>query len=151
MENKLPYKLTKGVDHIGICVSFFVHDGKGNFVMARRGQNTRDEQGKWDIGGGGIDFGKTVEETLKNEIKEEYCADFLQADFLGYRNIFREQNGKNTHWIVFDFKVLVDPSMVKNGEPHKLDVVDWFTFETLPDNMHSQVPNFFKIYKEKLV
>lgn len=147
MENRL----AKGVEYIGTCVSFFVHDGKGNFVMSKRGQNARDEHGRWDIGGGGIDFGKTVEETLQNEIKEEYCADVLKADFLGYRTVLREQNDRNTHWITFDFKVLVNPSTVKNGEPHKLDAVNWFTFETLPDNLHSQVPNFFKLYKEKLL
>ncbi len=147
MENRL----AKGVEYIGTCVSFFVHDGKGNFVMSKRGQNARDEQGRWDIGGGGIDFGKTVEETLRDEIKEEYCANVLAADFLGYRTIFREQNGKNTHWISFDFKVLVDPSTVKNGEPHKLDAVSWFTFEILPDNLHSQFSNFFNLHKEKLI
>jgi len=33
------------------------------------------------------------------EIKEEYCTDVLGFDFLGYRDVHREHNGKKTHWI----------------------------------------------------
>ncbi len=64
--------LIKGADFTGVAIVFFCHHGKGNFIMAKRSQNARDEQGKWDIGGGGLDFGISVEETLKKEIKEEY-------------------------------------------------------------------------------
>lgn len=45
--------LVKGVDYIGVCVVYFCHDGKGEFVMAKRSSNARDEHGRWDIGGGG--------------------------------------------------------------------------------------------------
>lgn len=67
--------MQKGVDYIGNAVVYFCHDGKGNFLLAQRSKNARDEQGRWDIGGGGIDFGDTVVDTLKKEIKEEYSTD----------------------------------------------------------------------------
>ncbi len=142
--------MEKGVDYTGISIVYFCHDDKGNFVMAKRSQNARDEQGKWDIGGGGLEFGSSVEETLKKEIKEEYCGDILSFEFLGFRDVHREHNGKKTHWVALDFKVLVDPSKVKNGEPHKFDEVKWFTLDKMPENLHSQLPVFFDKYKEKL-
>lgn len=144
--------LKKGTDFIGVSIVYFCHDGKGNFVMAKRSQNSRDEKGRWDIGGGGLEFGDTVENTLKKEIKEEYCTDVLSFEFLGYRDVHREQEGKKTHWIALDFKVLIDPKQVKNGEPHKFDDVKWFTLKTLPDEkeIHSQIPNFLKSYRGKL-
>ncbi len=144
--------MQKGIDYTGIAVIYFCHDGKGNFVMSKRGQNCRDERGKWDIGGGGIEFDENVEETLRKEIKEEYCTDILDFEFLGYRDMHREHEGKRTHWIALDFKVFVDPTMVKNGEPHKFDDVKWFTFDTVPakEELHPGVPVVFEKYKNKL-
>lgn len=101
--------------------------------------------------GGGIEFGQTAEEALRNEIKEEYSTDVVSFEFLGYRDVRREHNGQKTHWVTLDFKVLVKPEMVKNGEPHKFENVDWFTFDTLPSNIHSQLPNFLKLYKNRLI
>jgi hypothetical protein len=46
--------------------------------------------------------------------------------------------------------VLVDPKKAKNGEPHKLDAVQWFDFKNLPSPMHSQWSVFLKLYKNKL-
>ncbi len=140
----------KGIDYTGVAIVYFCHDDNGNFIMAKRSSNSRDEHGNWEIGGGGLDFGMTVEETLKKEIKEEYCTVVLDYEFLGYRDAHRQHNGKLTHWIALDFKVLIDPKMVKNGEPHKFDEVRFFMLNNLPTPLHSQLPNFLEKYTEKL-
>jgi 8-oxo-dGTP diphosphatase len=142
--------MIKGIDYIGVSASFFCHDGQGNFVMAKRSQNARDERGNWDCGGGGVEFGHTVEETLHKEIKEEYGADILSYEFLGYREAKRMHEGTPTHWVSLDFKVLVDPSQVKNNEPRKFDDLAWFTLSNLPTPLHSQFPAFLEKYKGKL-
>lgn len=142
--------MVKGVDYIGVTISFICHDGKGNFVMAKRGANARDENGRWDNGGGGLEFGENIEHRLKTEIKEEYCADVLDYEFIGFRDVHRAHNGKPTHWVSFDFKALVDPAQVKNGEPHKFDDLGWFTIDTLPSPLHSQFPMLLEKYKDKL-
>ncbi|PIR61247.1 MAG: RNA pyrophosphohydrolase, partial [Candidatus Pacebacteria bacterium CG10_big_fil_rev_8_21_14_0_10_45_6] len=105
---------------------------------------------RWDLGGGQLEFGEDAIASLKREIKEEYCADVLEHEFLGYRSVLREQKGKQTHWLSLDYLVRIDPTQVANGEPHKLDAVEWFTLDTLPSPTHSQCPNFLKAYKEKL-
>lgn len=118
--------------------------------MHQRSNQARDEHGAWDIGAGGIEFGDTADITLKKEIKEEYGCEVLDFELLGYRDILREQKGQSTHWIALDFKVLVDPSQAKNGEPHKFDEVGWFTLGNLPAPVHSQLPIFLEKYKGKL-
>ncbi len=140
----------KGVDYVGITVSFFVHDGKGSFVLTKRSTNCRDEHGRWDFGGGGLDPHTSVEETLRKEIKEELCADVLEHEFLGFRDIFREQEGQKTHWLALDFKVRVDRAQVSNGEPHKFDEVAWFSLDNLPAPLHSQAPHELELYGERL-
>ena len=118
--------------------------------MSKRSTNCRDEHGCWDPGGGGLEFGHDVIETLKKEIKEEYCTDVLDHEFLGYRDVHRKHDGKKTHWIALDFKVLVDKDKVKNGEPHKFDEIDWFKINKLPKPTHSQVPKALELYKDNL-
>lgn len=141
---------TPGLDHIGVCVVFFCHDDKGNFVMMKRSKNTRDEQECWDIGGGAVEINENIEEKLKDEIREEYCTEILEYEFLGYRDVHRELDGKKTHWIALDFKVLVNASTVKIGEPYKFDDIGWFQLDNLPDNIHSQLPLFFSKYQNQL-
>ena len=141
----------KGQDYTGVSVIYYCHDGNGKFVMGLRGNNARDEQGKWDVGGGALEFGDTIENTLRKEIMEEYCTDVLDFEFMGFRDVHRTINEKNTHWISLDFKVLVDPKKVANGEPHKMDSVDWFTIDTIPSNIHSQLSKFLEKYKRYFV
>lgn len=142
--------MDKGKDYTGISIVFLCHDGKGNILLSKRSTKCRDEHGTWDPGGGGLEFGDTVENTLKKEITEEYCTDVLDFEFLGYRDVHREHDGRKTHWLALDFKVLVDRNKVKNGEPHKLDAVEWFRLDNLPQPQHSQFPNFLRLYKNKI-
>ncbi len=133
-----------------MTVVYFCHDGKGNFVMAKRSQNARDENGKWDIGAGGMEFGDSIETTLRKEIMEEYCTDVVAYEFLGFRDVHREHQGQPTHWVALDFKVLVEPKKVKIGEPHKFDEIKWFQLGKVPENLHSQLPHFLKKYAKNL-
>ena len=139
-----------GIDCVGVAVVYYCHDGNENFFMAKRSANCRDEHGNWDIGGGAVEFGETVEATLKKEIKEEYLTDVLDFEFLGFRDVHRQHEGKKIHWIALDFKVLVDREKAGNGEPHKFDEIGWFTLKTLPSPLHSQLPHFLEKYREKL-
>ena len=144
------YDKKKGVDFTGVSVVFICHDGKGNILMNKRSQKCRDEQGRWDIGAGSLEFGDKIDETLKREIKEEYCTEVLGYEFLGFRDVHREVNGRKTHWVSLDFKVHVDRSKVQIGEPHKMDEISWFPIGTIPQPIHSQVPYFLEKYKDKL-
>ncbi len=142
--------MQKRLDYIAVGVSYYCHDGNGKYLMSKRSQNCRDERGCWDFGGGGIDFDDGIEETLKKELKEEYCVENIEYKFLAYRDVFREQEGRKTHWIQFDFLVKVDPKEVKNGEPHKFDEIGWFTLDNLPSPLHSQAQKVVDLYLAKL-
>lgn len=143
--------MKKGQDYTGITIVYLCHDGKGNVILNHRSANCRDEHNTWDPGGGGLDFGDSVEGTLRKEIFEEYCTDVINFEFLGYRDVHREHEGNKTHWIALDFVVEVDKEKVKNGEPHKFQFVDWFTLDNLPQPLHSQFPFFLEKYKDKLI
>ncbi len=142
--------MKKGVDYPAITVSYICHDGKGNYLMNKRSANCRDEHGTWDFGGGGLDLGEKVEDCLKKEIKEEYGVEPIEYKFLGYLDLFRNLSGIDTHWISFEFLVLVDSLKVINGEPHKFDKIKWFRLDNLPKPLHSVAPLILEKFKDKL-
>ena len=143
--------MKKGVDHIGVSVIFFCHDGEGNYLLAKRSKLCRDEHEKWEPDGGGINFKESVSQALKREIKEEYCSRAIDTEFLGFRDVHRrDEKGRKTHWLALDFKVQVDRSQVKIGEPRKNLAIDWFKIDNLPKPVHSQLPLFLNKYKGKL-
>lgn len=53
--------LKRGIYHIGVTINFLVHDGNGKLLLQKRSINCRDEHGKWDIGGGAVEFGETLD------------------------------------------------------------------------------------------
>ncbi len=142
--------MKKGFDFVGVGVCFFCHDGNGRVLMNKRSQNCRDEQGRWDFGGGGVEFGESIIDAVHRELSEEYSATVLASEFLGYRDVFREQDGKKTHWVAFDFKMHIDPTTVKNAEPHYHDAIERFPFNAMPQPVHSQIPRWLDLYKHKL-
>jgi len=135
-----------GQDYVGVTIVFLCFDAQGRLLLNKRSTKCRDEHGRWDCGGGALEFGVRVEDQLRKEIKEEYCANVLSFEFLGYRELHRMLLGKPTHWISLDYRVLVDEKQVRNGEPKKFDEIGWFNVDNLPDPLHSQFPIIQKKY-----
>lgn len=145
MLNETFFKKHKGVSFVGVTTCFICYDASGRIFMAKRSHQARDEQGCWDIGGGGLDWGLTAEANVIKEIQEEYTATPSRVDFLGYRDVFRSlADGTSTHWLALDFAALVNPDDVAINEPEKFDDSGWFTLESLPSPLHSQILNTFK-------
>ncbi len=132
--------LRRGFDHIGVCAPFVIHDGKGKILLHKRGKNARDEHGRWDVGGGAVEFGETLEAAVRRELKEEFGADALEITYITTYEAHREHDGQKTHWIAVTHAVLVDPDTVVIGEPDKIDEIGWFGLDDLPDPLHSMFP-----------
>ncbi|KND50946.1 MAG: NUDIX hydrolase [Parcubacteria bacterium C7867-007] len=140
----------KGIDYTGISVAFSCHDGEGNYLLSKRTDQCRDEHGRWESGSGAVDLGEDVIEALIKEISEEYGTKPISYEFIGFRDLHREHNGEQTHWLAIDFKVLIDPATVINAEPHKHDEIGWFKLGAFPEPLHSQHPAYLKKYEEIL-
>ncbi len=151
-EKKREVGLKKGVDFIGVAAVFLCHDGAGNYITYRRSKNSRDEQDRWDVGSGSIEYGENVEEAMRREIKEEFMTDVLQFDFMGYRDVHRTlTDGRPTHWITLDYRVQVDREKVGIGEPETIEEIRWWrSIDEIPTPRHSQLAFFLEKYKDKL-
>lgn len=142
--------MKKGEDYTGVTIVYFCHDGEGNYFMARRSAQCRDEHGRWDCGSGSLEFGEHVEDTIRREILEEYGTEVISHEFLGYRDAHRELNGKPTHWVALDFKVHIDREKAHNAEPDKFDEIGWFKIDELPSPLHSQIEKALEQYRGRL-
>jgi ADP-ribose pyrophosphatase YjhB (NUDIX family) len=136
-----------GFDYVGISTPFYCNDGKGNFLLHKRSKNCRDEQGKWDFGGGQLDFGLSLEDNVLKEVKEEYgCKGKIQKA-VPPMAIFRHHNGVLTHWIVFPFFIKVNKRDVKINDLEKIDEIGWFRFSNLPKPLHTGFKQTYKKYR----
>jgi ADP-ribose pyrophosphatase YjhB (NUDIX family) len=142
----------KGVSFVGVTTSALCHDGKGNFLMMKRGPLARDENGRWDILGGGLKQGTPVEENLRRELEEELCTTAEEIIYLGYRDVHRKlDDGTPTHWISIDHIMKIDRDKTKIGEPGVIDEIGWFTTESIPSPLHSQFMVFFENNKAAII
>ena len=155
IEQTLVYKqhdLKKGVDFIGVTVVFYCHDGKGNILLHKRSKACRDEQGRWDCGGGSMEFGEaSFEEVVRREVREEYCVEPLEVVHVATTNVIRKHEGTPTHWIALVYAVLIPEGAGAIGEPHKAEELGWFAHDQLPDPLHSCFPSHFALVKDRIV
>lgn len=138
----------RGIDHIGVGVCGIIHDGEGRILLMKRGPKARDERGRWDICGGAIEFGESIDEAVRREVMEELSAEALEIDFLGVYDAHRMHDGRPTHWVQVVHAVRVDPAKVKIGEPHKIAEIGWFSEDGLPQPLHSQFAKALAYAKE---
>lgn len=140
-----------GKDYIGIFVGTFIHDGQGNYLFGFRTEKGRDEQLTWDVAGGGtVELGEELKSAVLREVKEEILTRPLEIEFIGTREVFRWIEDKKTHWIGFDYKVLVDPSQVGIGEPDMCAELVWRPLTDIPTPKQSQMDYKIAKYLDKL-
>lgn len=97
-----------------------------------------------------MEFGEDFETTVRREVREEYCVDPISVKQVGMINVLRDNNGTPTHWIALVHAVEIPPEGVLIGEPEKIDEIGWFTPETFPEPLHSQLMNHFGFFRPHL-
>ena len=70
--------MKQGIDYIGIGVGAAIFNKQGKVFITLRGKKAKNERGKWEIPGGSVEFGETMEQALKREIMEEHGIEILR-------------------------------------------------------------------------
>jgi 8-oxo-dGTP diphosphatase len=139
----MPPPFQRGYDYIGVSAVALIHDGHGALLLQQRGTGARDEHGHWDLCGGAIEFGETIEVAIRREVQEELSAPIVKMEFLTVYDAHRLISGKPTHWIAIVYAAQVNREEVLIAEPDKITQIGWFTSAALPVPLHSQ---FMKSY-----
>ena len=75
-----------GIDYIGISVGAMIFNQKRELFLSKRSQNVTNERGCWEIPGGKVDFGETLQKAIKREMLEEYGVDLVLLHQLPAQN-----------------------------------------------------------------
>ncbi len=113
---------------IGVFVSAICHDGNGKVLLGKRGGAARDNHGIWEFGGGGLEFGETLEEGIKREFREEFGTEPFNVKQIHVREFIET----DSHVLGVFFSAQIDRAQVRIAEPAVYDEIGWFTLDTIP-------------------
>jgi 8-oxo-dGTP diphosphatase len=120
-----------GVDYIGVSVGSMIFNEKRELLLCKRSQNAKNERGCWEIPGGAVEFGETLQDAIRREMKEELNVDIELVEQLPAANHLIP--AEHQHWVPTTFL-----TKIKKGqtpvimEPNKCDEIGWFPLTNLP-------------------
>ncbi|MBI3342953.1 NUDIX domain-containing protein, partial [Candidatus Gottesmanbacteria bacterium] len=57
--------MQRGIDYIGVGVGAAIFNRERKLFLTLRGKKAKNERGTWEIPGGSVEFGETLENALK--------------------------------------------------------------------------------------
>ncbi len=119
--------MKRGIDYIGVGVGAAIFDKDGKLLITKRGKEAKNERGKWEITGGGVEFGETFEQAIKREIKEELGIEIDILELLGICDHIIP--GEHQHWVSPTYICEIKEGKPKILEPNKCSQIGWFTLK----------------------
>lgn len=119
--------MKRGIDYIGVGVGAAILNNEGKLFLTLRGKKAKNERGKWEIPGGSVEFGETLEDALKREIKEEHSIDIEVVELLDVCSHLIPD--ERQHWVSPTYICRITKGTPKILEPDKCDSIGWFTLK----------------------
>ena len=116
--------MKKGKDYIGVGVGVVMLNHEGKIFLSKRGKKARNEPGTWEFPGGSIEFGETMAQALKREIKEEFGVIIKPLKpLLPINHIIPSEK---QHWIAIPYISKLISGKPRILEPDKCAEMGWF-------------------------
>jgi len=123
---------------VGVGVGVLINKRRRILLIKRWGSHG---EGTWAPPGGHIDFGESVIDCAKREVKEEVDIEIKNLKVIGFTEDIFKKDKKHyiTIWVCSDWK---------SGEIKKSDrefsKIDWFSWQNLPKPLFISLKNFIK-------
>jgi ADP-ribose pyrophosphatase len=134
--------LIPGRDYIGVGVGAVLVK-QGAVLLLRRVKDP--EAGCWGIQGGAVEYGETIADAVRREVREELAIEVAILALLGVTDHILPHEG--THWVSPVFSVRPLSGIARNAEPHKHSELRWFPLDQLPDNMSLPTRNALRLLR----
>ena len=119
--------MKRGIDYIGVGVGAAIFNEEGKLFITLRGEKAKNERGKWEIPGGSVEFGETLEQAIRREVKEEYGIEIEVMELLGVCDHLIPD--EHQHWVSPTYICKIVKGTPKILEPDKCAGIGWFTIE----------------------
>lgn len=149
-EGKVIGKATRTECHSG---SFLLHpvvhlhviNSKGELYLQKRAENKDIQPGKWDTSvGGHVDYGETIEQALRREVREELGIENFEPIFMLRYKFVSTQEAELVHSFstIYDGKITPDPDEISEGR--------FWTKDEIEQNLGKNIftPNFENEYRK---
>jgi mutator protein MutT len=136
--------MKSGKDFIGVGCGALIINDKNEVLLIKRSTTSRTAPGTWSRPGGEVEFGETLEDAVKREVKEEVGIEVQPLQLLKVSNDIDLAEKK--HWIAIGYLVKYISGIPKNMEPEKHDEVKWFSLNSLPENINQYTKESIQIY-----
>jgi 8-oxo-dGTP diphosphatase len=140
--------LRAGKDYVGVGVGAVVVNDTGQVFLSQRGEKATNERGTWEFPGGKVDFGETLQTTLKREFMEEYGMTIQIIELLSVDDHILEDEGQ--HWVSPTYiahSIGDEPQIL---EPDKCRAIGWFDIDNLPAPLSLITQYNVRDYRQKL-
>lgn len=107
--------------------------------------------GEWSFPGGHLEFGETLFETAKREVKEEVDLDIDEFELISVCDEFRYIKTDNKHYLNLGLIGKYKGGEIKNMEPDKCKEWRWFSLDTLPENLFEPTGITLKNLKDGVI
>ena len=69
-----------GCDCIGVGCGVFIINDKSETLLLKRSRKSKNEAGFWNKPGGAVEFGETIDDSIRREIREELDVELGEID-----------------------------------------------------------------------
>ena len=125
--------MKRGIDYIGVGVGAVIVDDGGRLFLARRGPGAKNERGLWEFPGGSVEFGETLAQALRREIREEYGIEIEVGELLDVADHILPDEGQ--HWVSPSFVCVITSGVPAICEMTKCTEIGWFASGEMPDDL----------------
>ena len=140
--------MRRGVDYIGVGVGAVIVDAEGRFFLARRGPQAKNERGLWEFPGGAVEFGETLAQALRREMREEYGIEIAVGKLLDVADHILPDEGQ--HWVAPAFICTIVSGEPRIQERAKCTEIGWFVLQDVPDDLTQITRVNLAHYRERL-
>ncbi|MBI2623336.1 MAG: NUDIX domain-containing protein [Candidatus Liptonbacteria bacterium] len=134
-----------GKDYIGVGCGALIVNARGETLLLKR--KSRNEIGMWCKPGGAVEYGETVEDAVRREVREEFGVEIELLEPLGFTNQILSK--EKEHWVAFHFLARITKGVPKNMEPDKTETFGWFPINKLPEPLTQTTREPVEVYLKR--
>jgi mutator protein MutT len=123
----------RGIDYIGVGVGAIIVDNRGRLFLGRRGIKAKNERGLWEFPGGSVEFGETLAQALRREMREEFGIEITVGKLLDVVDHILKEEGQ--HWVSPTYLCTITAGEPHILEPEKCAEIGWFHPDAVPQEL----------------